>query len=84
MSAPEIKQKTVRNPWKNTPTKSVDVVGTKFVYRDLGLDNGVPVIFLNHRSLSNSELVLYNDAGHDGIFQYHAAFVKKVVEFLET
>lgn len=48
MSAPEIKKTTVRNPWKDAPTKSVDVVGTKFVYRDLGLDNGVPVIFLNH------------------------------------
>src|SRR5213596_3268028 len=34
--------------WKNAPTKSVDVGGTKFVYRELGLDTGVPVIFLNH------------------------------------
>jgi len=34
--------------WKNAPTKSVDVSGTKFVYRELGLDTGVPVIFLNH------------------------------------
>lgn len=48
MSASEIKQRTVCNTWKDAPTKSVDVVGTKFVYRDLGLDNGVPVIFLNN------------------------------------
>ena len=47
MSAPEIK-KTTNNPWKDAPTKSVNVVGTKFVYRDLGLDSEVPVIFLNH------------------------------------
>jgi pimeloyl-ACP methyl ester carboxylesterase len=38
---------------------------------------------LNHR-LSNSELVLYDDAGHGSIFQYHEAFVKKALEFLEA
>jgi pimeloyl-ACP methyl ester carboxylesterase len=34
--------------YKNAPTKSVSVGGTKFVYRELGIDTGVPVIFLNH------------------------------------
>src|SRR5437588_516288 len=34
--------------YKNAPTKSVSVGGTRFVYRELGVDNGVPVIFLNH------------------------------------
>jgi hypothetical protein len=34
--------------WKDAPTKSVDVDGTKFVYRQLGPNTGVPVIFLNH------------------------------------
>ena len=34
--------------YKNAPTKSVSVDGTKFVYRELGIDSGVPVIFLNH------------------------------------
>ena len=37
---------TVR--WENAPTKFVDVGGTKFAYRELGPDTGVPVIFLNH------------------------------------
>jgi pimeloyl-ACP methyl ester carboxylesterase len=32
--------------------------------------------------LPNAELVLYPDAGHGGIFQYHEAFVKKALEFL--
>jgi len=36
------------------------------------------------RRLPNSELVLYDDAGHGGIFQYHGAFVKKALEFLES
>ena len=34
--------------YKSAPTKSVSVGGTRFVYRELGIDNGVPVIFLNH------------------------------------
>jgi pimeloyl-ACP methyl ester carboxylesterase len=38
-------------------------------------------IDLAHR-LPNAELVLYEDAGHGGIFQYHEAFVKKALEFL--
>jgi pimeloyl-ACP methyl ester carboxylesterase len=34
------------------------------------------------RRLPNSELVLYEDAGHGGIFQYHEVFVSKALEFL--
>jgi pimeloyl-ACP methyl ester carboxylesterase len=34
--------------YKNAPTKSVSVGGMRFVYRELGIDTGVPVIFLNH------------------------------------
>jgi pimeloyl-ACP methyl ester carboxylesterase len=34
------------------------------------------------RRLSNSQLVLYPDAGHGGVFQFHADFVKRAVEFL--
>jgi pimeloyl-ACP methyl ester carboxylesterase len=34
--------------YKNAPTKAVSVGGTRFVYRELGLDTGVPVIFVNH------------------------------------
>jgi len=36
------------------------------------------------RRLPNSELVLYEDAGHGGIFQYHEAFVKKALAFLDA
>jgi pimeloyl-ACP methyl ester carboxylesterase len=34
------------------------------------------------RRLPNAELVLFEDAGHGGIFQYHEAFVSKALEFL--
>lgn len=32
--------------------------------------------------IPNSELIIYEDSGHGGIFQYHDEFVKSVTEFL--
>jgi len=34
--------------YKDAPTKTVDVGGTRFAYRQLGTETGVPVIFLHH------------------------------------
>jgi pimeloyl-ACP methyl ester carboxylesterase len=34
--------------WKNVPTRTIDVSGVPFAYRELGPDSGVPVIFLHH------------------------------------
>ncbi len=34
------------------------------------------------RRLPNSQLVLYPDAGHGGVFQFHADFVKRALDFL--
>jgi pimeloyl-ACP methyl ester carboxylesterase len=34
------------------------------------------------RRLRNSQLVLYPDAGHGGVFQFHADFVKRALAFL--
>lgn len=34
--------------WKNVPNSSVDVDGVRFVYRELGTDTDVPVVFLHH------------------------------------
>jgi pimeloyl-ACP methyl ester carboxylesterase len=34
------------------------------------------------RRLPNSQLVLYPDAGHGGVFQFHQEFVKRALEFL--
>jgi pimeloyl-ACP methyl ester carboxylesterase len=34
------------------------------------------------RRLPNSQLVVYPDAGHGGVFQFHEDFVKRAVEFL--
>ena len=34
--------------YAHAPTQAIDVGGTRFVYRRLGPDDGVPAIFLNH------------------------------------
>jgi pimeloyl-ACP methyl ester carboxylesterase len=35
------------------------------------------------RRLPNADLVVYPDAGHGGIFQFHDQFVTKALAFLE-
>jgi len=39
---------TAHTTYRTTPTKSVDVGGTTFAYRELGPMTGTPVVFLNH------------------------------------
>jgi pimeloyl-ACP methyl ester carboxylesterase len=34
--------------WKDAPTRTIDVGGVPFAYRDLGKASGVPVVFLHH------------------------------------
>lgn len=34
--------------WKDVPTRTIDVDGVPFAYRELGPNSGVPVIFLHH------------------------------------
>jgi pimeloyl-ACP methyl ester carboxylesterase len=34
--------------WKNAPTRTVEVDGVEFVYRELGTGSDVPVVFLHH------------------------------------
>ena len=53
-----------RSTWTNASTRSIDVSGAKFVYRQLGADNGVPVIFLNHLA---AELDRWDPRVVDGI-----------------
>jgi hypothetical protein len=48
MSMSRQQQSDLGGTWKSVPTKFVEVGGTKFAYRKLGPDTGVPVIFLNH------------------------------------
>ena len=41
-------QRTGNVTWKEVSTRTIDVGGTSFAYRDLGPDSEVPVIFLHH------------------------------------
>jgi pimeloyl-ACP methyl ester carboxylesterase len=34
--------------WKDVPTRTIDVGGVPFAYRELGPNSGVPVVFLHH------------------------------------
>jgi pimeloyl-ACP methyl ester carboxylesterase len=34
--------------WKDAPTKRIQANGVDFAYRELGVDTGVPVVFLHH------------------------------------
>ena len=34
--------------WRDTPTRTLDVNGVPFAYRELGPEGGVPVVFLHH------------------------------------
>lgn len=49
-------------------------------------DNDIMVPTINSlelaRRIPGAELVIYDDAGHGGIFQYHAQFVPKALAFL--
>ncbi|MER5750198.1 alpha/beta hydrolase [Streptomyces sp. NPDC002088] len=50
MNAPSSSPTPAPTSYKNTPTRSVSVRGVDFVYRQLGPDDGVPLILLNHLS----------------------------------
>lgn len=51
-------------------------------------DNDIMVPTVNSIALANripnAQLIIYEDAGHGGIFQHHADFVAKVLAFLDT
>ena len=64
MTMPQQAQTKSRITWTNASTRSVDVLGTEFVYRELGADSGVPVIFLNHLA---AELDRWDPRVVDGI-----------------
>ncbi|MFH9298940.1 alpha/beta fold hydrolase [Streptomyces sp. NPDC017520] len=50
MSASSSSPTPTPSSYKNVPTRSVSVRGVNFAYRQLGPDDGVPLILLNHLS----------------------------------
>jgi pimeloyl-ACP methyl ester carboxylesterase len=47
-TAPETPVRGPSSTYAQTPTETIDIDGTRLAYRRLGVDTGVPVIFLNH------------------------------------
>lgn len=47
-------------------------------------DRMVPTVLSEdlHRRISGSELIIYPDSGHGGIFQFHEQFAPVAVDFL--
>jgi pimeloyl-ACP methyl ester carboxylesterase len=64
MSTGQQPQAASPRTWQYVPTRTVDVGGTKFAYRELGPETGVPVIFLNHLA---AELDRWDPRVVDGI-----------------
>ena len=74
---------------RDTRTRTLDVGGTRFAYRDLGPRTGTPVdLAASHNSadlahrLPNAHLTIYPDAGHGGIFNHRAEFVPDALDLL--
>jgi len=44
----ETEPRTTTTTWRDAPTRTIDVGGTPFAYRELGPRTGVPVVFLHH------------------------------------
>lgn len=72
--------------WGDLPPQDLGAIQQPVLVANGDHDIMVPSrnsIDMAHR-LPNAELVLYPDAGHGGIFQYHEAFVPKALKFLDN
>lgn len=54
--------------WKDIPTKTIDVDGVPFAYRELGIESDVPVVFLHHFTAVLDD---WDPRVIDGIAAYH-------------
>lgn len=71
--------------WALQPPQNLSVIKQPVLVVNGDNDRMVPTsntVDLSKR-ISNSQLIIYNDAGHGGIFQYHDDFVKSALAFLE-
>ena len=70
--------------WGLEQPSDLSVIGQPVLVANGDSDKMVPTVNSADlaRRLPDSELVTYPDAGHGGVFQYHAQFVRKALEFL--
>lgn len=70
--------------WGLSPSADLGVITQPALIANGDNDRMVPSVLSSdmHRRIPGSELVIYPDSGHGGIFQFHDRFVPAVLEFL--
>ncbi len=71
--------------WGQQPPANLSVIRQPALIANGESDRMVPIsnsVDLAQR-LTNADLVVYPDAGHGGIFQFHQQFVEKALDFLD-
>ncbi|MFK0041098.1 alpha/beta fold hydrolase [Paenarthrobacter sp. NPDC090517] len=70
--------------WGMSPSDDLGVITQPTLIANGDNDRMVPSILSSdmHRRIPGSELVIYPDSGHGGIFQFHDKFVPIALEFL--
>ncbi|NWL35139.1 alpha/beta fold hydrolase [Paenarthrobacter nitroguajacolicus] len=70
--------------WGLSPSADLGVITHPTLIANGDNDRMVPSVLSNdmHRRIPGSELVIYPDSGHGGIFQFHDRFVPVALEFL--
>ncbi|BCW62156.1 alpha/beta hydrolase [Arthrobacter sp. StoSoilB22] len=70
--------------WGVSPSADLGVINQPTLIANGNNDRMVPSVLSSdmHRRIPGSELVIYPDSGHGGIFQFHDRFVPVALEFL--
>ncbi|MEV7660507.1 alpha/beta hydrolase [Paenarthrobacter sp. NPDC089316] len=83
LSAFQAQLKAIRR-WGLSPSVDLGVITQPTLIANGDNDRMVPSVLSEdmHRRIPGSELIIYPDSGHGGIFQYHQQFSAAVLEFL--
>ncbi|MET3366926.1 UNVERIFIED_CONTAM: pimeloyl-ACP methyl ester carboxylesterase [Jeotgalibacillus campisalis] len=70
--------------WGLSPSADLGVITQPTLIANGDIDRMVPSVLSSdmHRRIPGSELVIYPDSGHGGIFQFHDRFVPVALKFL--
>lgn len=81
-----LKQLKAIHTWGRQAPQDLGRIGQPVLVANGDRDAMVPSVNSQDmaRRLPNTDLVLYDDAGHGGIFQNHEAFTRKAITFLDT
>lgn len=83
LAAFQTQLKAIRR-WGLSPSADLGVITQPTLIANGDNDRMVPSVLSSdlHRRIPGSELVIYPDSGHGGIFQFHDKFVPVALEFL--